>query len=68
MKKQSIAPLPAKATDRRLGDDRRNVESGPPGKHERRRGVESRQPEVVELDMSTSEWAALSEPPPGSVK
>lgn len=64
MKKLSIARNPANVTDRRSGDDRRSVEGKPPSKHERRRSLESRQPEVVELDMSNSEWAALSERPP----
>lgn len=32
----------------------------PPGKHDRRRGLEPRGPEVVELDMSNSEWMTLS--------
>ena len=50
------------APDRRSGDDRRHVEGEPPGRHDRRRRVESRKPEVVELDMSSSEWAALNEP------
>ena len=51
------------AIDRRSGDDRRHVEGTPPSRHERRRDIESRQPEVVELDMSNSEWAALSQEP-----
>jgi hypothetical protein len=50
--------------ERRSGVDRRNDDVGPPGKHERRRGVESRKPEVVELDMSDSEWTALSQGAP----
>lgn len=63
MNKLRTAQTPAKDTDRRSGDDRRHVEGNPPGRHERRRGVESRKPEVLELDMSNSEWAALAEPP-----
>ena len=47
--------------ERRNGEDRRQRDGEPPGRHERRRGVESRQPEVIELDMSTSEWAALNQ-------
>ena len=50
-------------TDRRSGPDRRGVDAPPPGKHERRRGLEARKPEVVELDMSDSEWAALNHEP-----
>jgi hypothetical protein len=46
--------------DRRSGVDRRKVDIGPPaGKPERRRSVEARKPEVVELDMTNSEWTAL---------
>jgi hypothetical protein len=50
-------------TERRSGQDRRRVDSGPPGRHDRRRGVEARKPDVVEVDMSNSEWAALSQDP-----
>ena len=45
--------------ERRKGVDRRRIDAGHPGKHERRRGVESRKPDVVELEMSNSEWSAL---------
>lgn len=48
------------ATDRRSGTDRRGADAPPPGKRDRRRGLEARKPEVVELDMSDSEWAALN--------
>jgi len=41
--------------------DRRRRDVGPPGRHERRRGLEARKPEVVELEISESEWAALNE-------
>lgn len=51
------------ATERRTGEDRRRVDNGPPGKHERRRSMEPRKPEVVELDMSNSEWSALNDAP-----
>jgi hypothetical protein len=60
MSKPPQKPIPPEA-DRRTGVDRRHVDGQPPGKHERRRGIESRKPEVVELDMSNSEWAALSD-------
>ena len=56
-------PEPKPGTERRSGKDRRSVDNGPPGKHERRRGIEHRKPEVVELDMSNSEWTALSQDP-----
>ncbi|HKX43417.1 MAG TPA: hypothetical protein VJO99_19815 [Burkholderiaceae bacterium] len=57
-------PPPARRwAERRCGDDRRKVDKGPPGKHERRRGVESRKPEVTELEMSDSEWTRLSQDP-----
>ncbi len=35
----------------------------PPGKVDRRRSVDSRKPDVVELDMSNSEWTALTQVP-----
>lgn len=54
--------------DRRSGVDRRKVDGAPPGKPERRRNVESRQPDVVEIDMSTSEWAALDHESPPAKK
>lgn len=47
-------------SNRRSGADRRRVDSGPPGKHDRRRSMEPRKPEVIELEMSNSEWSALS--------
>lgn len=49
--------------ERRSGRDRRQVDKGPPNGRERRLGMEPRKPEVVELEMTTSEWAALSELP-----
>lgn len=54
---------PWNRADRRSGEDRRVVEGEPPGKVERRRGIESRRPEVIELEMTPSEWGALSEEP-----
>ena len=52
--------------ERRGGEDRRKVDNGPPGKHERRRSLEPRRPDVVEREMSDSEWAALNGKLPGS--
>lgn len=50
--------------DRRAGRDRRHVDVAlPVGQRDRRRGLEARRPEVVEIDMSPSEWAALTESP-----
>ena len=49
--------------DRRTGDDRRRVESGLPRKYDRRRGVEPRKPEVVELEMSDSEFMVFGQIP-----
>ncbi|MEP6873155.1 MAG: hypothetical protein ABI887_02240 [Burkholderiales bacterium] len=54
----------SKDAERRSGADRRHVDGNPPGKHERRRGLESRQPEVVELDMSNTDWIALTQDEP----
>lgn len=48
------------STDRRSGVDRRKVDVGPPaGTRERRRGIEPRQPEVQELQLTDSQWGAL---------
>lgn len=49
--------------DRRTGNDRRKVDIPRKGLPERRRSVESRQPDVVEIDMSTTEWGALQDAP-----
>jgi hypothetical protein len=44
--------------NRRLVNDRRNIEAGPPkGWRERRRSVERRYPEVHEI--SFSEWVSI---------
>lgn len=51
-------------SDRRTGADRRKVDIPRKGLPERRRNVESRQPDVVEIDMTGSEWGALHEDPP----
>jgi hypothetical protein len=48
-------------TERRSGKDRRHVDTGPHGRHERRRHLEPRRPEVAELQLSDSEWAALTQ-------
>jgi hypothetical protein len=46
--------------DRRSGADRRIADKGPTsGRPERRRSVEPRMPEVVEIEMSISQWSAL---------
>jgi hypothetical protein len=50
-----------KTAERRSGVDRRRVDKGPPGRVDRRRVVEPRKPEVAELDVSDSEWGALTE-------
>jgi hypothetical protein len=48
-------------TERRSGKDRRHADNGPLGRHERRRHLEPRKPEVLELELSDSEWAALTQ-------
>ena len=53
----------AREHDRRSGADRRQVDSLPPGKIDRRRSVDARKPDVLELDMSNSEWTALNQAP-----
>ena len=60
--KLNIDPPQPSRSDRRSGVDRRKADASYAGK-DRRRGVESRKPEVVELDMSNSEWTALNQDP-----
>lgn len=50
-----------KASERRSGIDRRRADKGPPGRVDRRRVAEPRKPEVAELDLTDSEWGALTE-------
>ena len=45
--------------DRRSGADRRQTDAELAGRRDRRRGLESRKPEVAELDISDSDWSAL---------
>lgn len=59
MSKATVKPKPG--AERRSGQDRRRVEGSPPGRHERRRKAEARQPDVTELDMTSSEWMALNQ-------
>ena len=49
------------AADRRSGGDRRRVDKGSPNGRERRVGMEPRKPEISEVEISPSEWAALEE-------
>ena len=61
-----VAPsgLPAAPrAERRAGKDRRKAEIGPPSRHERRTTLEARKPQVIELEMSASEWAMLGDSP-----
>lgn len=51
-----------RGADRRSGVDRRKLDKGPPGKVERRRNVESRKPDVSEVEMTNSEWGDLQRP------
>jgi hypothetical protein len=61
---KTVAP----GLDRRSGLDRRVQDKGPPGKSDRRRLIEARKPEVVELELSDSDWAALTQSPPRPAK
>jgi hypothetical protein len=65
---KSGPPTPGKNAapgfDRRSGLDRRVEDKGPPGKSDRRRLIEPRKPEVVELQLTDSDWAALTRSPP----
>jgi len=58
-------PAPRKPIleDRRSGTDRRKIDMPRPGLLDRRRALDSRKPEVTELEMTNSEWTALSEQP-----
>jgi hypothetical protein len=47
--------------ERRSGADRRVKDQPDLVRAERRRGIEPRRPEIVEIDMSVSEWGALVE-------
>jgi len=62
----SVAPrsspnTPPSDTNRRTGVDRRKVDKGPPGGRERRVSLEPRKPDVVERELTPSEWATLQE-------
>ena len=63
MTDKPASPRKARTIERRSGGDRRKVDLPPPGKIDRRRSVDSRKPEVTELDMTTSEWSTLSQLP-----
>mgnify|MGYP001210441333 CR=1 FL=1 len=51
----------AQPTERRSGIDRRKEDKGPPSGRERRVGMEPRKPEIQEIDLTPSEWAALED-------
>lgn len=51
----------AAAAERRSGRDRRKADKGSPQGRERRVGMEPRKPEISEVEMSPTEWAALEE-------
>jgi hypothetical protein len=55
----SAAKKSPPASDRRTGSDRRKVDRGSPTGRERRVGMEPRKPEITEIEVSPSEWAAL---------
>lgn len=50
---------PKKPIDRRTGNDRRQVNGESPVPQERRVTIEPRQPEVVEIQVTPEEFAAL---------
>lgn len=52
---------PPSKSNRRTGADRRKVEKGPPGGRERRVSLEPRKPDVVEREVTPSEWDSLRE-------
>ena len=48
-----------RSAERRSGKDRRQIDNGPPTNYERRRAIEARQPELIEVHMSEDEIRAL---------
>lgn len=50
---------PFTAAERRAGHDRRQHDERPQGVPERRTGLEPRQPEVQELELTPSQWSRL---------
>lgn len=63
--KSARIPATPQKNDRRTGVDRRRADVGPPkGMRDRRVSVEPRMPEVKELDLSPSDWAAFDAVPP----
>ena len=54
-------PAPKPDPNRRTGIDRRKADKGPPGGRERRVSLEPRKPDVVERELTPSEWAVLQE-------
>ena len=60
MTKKASLRTPHPPHDRRSGKDRRRVDAPPPGGRDRRREIESRKPEVAEVEMTASDWAAFS--------
>jgi hypothetical protein len=51
----------ADEVERRSGKDRRRTDLPMTGRADRRRGIEPRQPEVAELDLTDSQWGALQQ-------
>jgi hypothetical protein len=54
--------------ERRSGGDRRKIDKGPPRGRERRVQMEPRKPEVAEVEVTPSEWAALHDAVPAKRK
>lgn len=55
--------------DRRSGKDRRVQDGNPPaGMRERRYAIEPRRPDVTELQLTDSQWGALSDAAPLDIK
>ena len=53
--KPQVMPL----NERRSGNDRRHRDELPPTDWERRRSLEPRKPEVLDLEITPSQWDAL---------
>lgn len=54
----------APPVERRSGQDRRKTDALPDGWRDRRRNLEARRPEVAEVDLTASQWAAFDLEPP----
>ena len=65
MSSNKSSSTPAPQRNRRSGRDRRVLDVGPlPGQRERRVNMESRKPDVQEVDLTASDWASFDQSSP----